>query len=116
MSYLIISPTVYAAVGTTSLLAYLLYRAALPKPTLGIPYRKNSAKSIWADITDMLKRVKSDSDTVPQWFAARAIELDSPIYQLFLFLFTSPTVIVTDHREGSDIMLRRKKSSIAPIC
>ncbi|GAM91069.1 hypothetical protein ANO11243_091160 [Dothideomycetidae sp. 11243] len=97
-----------ALIAVVLVLCHGLYMAALPKPLPGIPYRHDGARSILGDGPAVMKHAKSSSDTPVEWMAAQFIELDSPIYQMFL-PFKPPQVFISDHREGLDIMLRRAK-------
>lgn len=101
--------TLPAAVAFVAVLAYLLYRAALPKPIPGIPYHKSSAQSIWGDVPAIRAFSKTTGRSGSEWIIAQAKELDSPIFQIFILPFQSPRVFITDHREGYDIMQRRTK-------
>lgn len=102
------APSTYAVISLILLAGYSLYRAALPKPIPGIPYHKASARRVLGDIPD-LARHRREHGTFHDWLSQQAVELDSPIYQLFLGPFAKPTVYVTDPRENEDVLLRRGK-------
>lgn len=108
MLQLFYAPSAYAVISLILLAGYSLYRAALPKPFPGIPYHKASAKRILGDIPDLAKH-RREHGTFHDWLSQQAVELDSPIYQLFLGPFSKPTVYVTDPRENEDVLLRRGK-------
>ncbi|KAF2150272.1 cytochrome P450 [Myriangium duriaei CBS 260.36] len=107
MAALYFSQTTNTIIGAAIIFCYLLYHAAFPRPISGIPYHKESIRSIWGDIPNL--RRKDPSLSMFQWITAQSHELDSHIFQLFLFPFCAPKVFITDHREGLDIMLRRPK-------
>lgn len=108
MSPLFYSSTTYGVLGAVLVVLYGLYRAALPKPIPGIPYHEASAKSVLGDAPAMLKH-KNKYATVFDWMTAQTLELNQPVVQLFLKPFSKPIVIVTDHRETQDVVLRRAK-------
>lgn len=108
MLQLFYAPSTYAVISLILLAGYSLYRAALPKPFPGIPYHKASARRILGDIPDLAKH-RREHGTFHDWLSQQAVELDSPIYQLFLGPFAKPTVYVTDPRENEDVLLRRGK-------
>ena len=85
---------------------YLLYRWALPKPIPGIPYHKHSAKRLMGDAPDLIKHVQ-DNDTVFDWMSLQLEQLNSPIVQLFTRPLGTPRVVISDYREGQDILMRR---------
>lgn len=79
--------------------AYFLYRAAMPTPIPGIPYKTNSANRILGDLPDMLNYAKKTGETV-SFFASHCVELNSPITQIFIRpIFSKPWVIIADCRE-----------------
>ncbi|KAI1855455.1 hypothetical protein JX266_000320 [Neoarthrinium moseri] len=96
------------AAGTFVLVVALtaLYRALLPKPIPGIPYKKGSDRRILGDVQDVLKW---NYETKEIWSYMRrlAVELDSPVIQVFMRPFGKPWVIVNDFREAHDIQMFR---------
>ena len=108
MLHLLYIPTTYAVLGVVFLAVYIVYRAALPRPIAGIPYHKDSATRILGDAPAMIKH-KQRYGTVFDWMTQQAVELNSPIFQLFLRPFSNPAVFITDPREAQDILLRRAK-------
>lgn len=88
--------------------AYLVWAAAYPKPIPGIPYNKDSAASILGDLPRLLAQIKRDGD-VKRFFIAEAYKFDGPIFQLFLFPFRRPVVVISDFGEIRDIMMHRVK-------
>jgi hypothetical protein len=79
--------------------AYLIYRAAMPTPLPGIPYKKTSASRLFGDLPDMLSYMAKTRETV-SFFASHCVELNSPITQIFIRPFLGkPWVIITDSRE-----------------
>ncbi|KAI0124990.1 cytochrome P450 [Xylariales sp. AK1849] len=108
MLHLLYTSTTYAALGVVIFAVYVVYRAALPRPIAGIPYHKNSTTRILGDAPAMVRHIQR-CGTVFDWMTEQAVELNSPIYQLFLRPFSKPAVFVTDPREAQDILLRRAK-------
>lgn len=105
----------------------MLYRALLPKPIPGIPHNKVSARRILGDAPDV-SSLYPIFDTVPIadnptqvlrwnkqtkeiWSYIRnlAIELDSPVIQVFMRPLSRPWVIVCDFREAQDIQMHRSQ-------
>ena len=89
--------------------AYILYRAALPRPIPGIPYNKTSARRIFGDVPEFLAYQAETSGTLSQWIAQQATEFESPVFQLFLRPFGKPWVVTSDFREAQDVMVRRAR-------
>lgn len=108
MLHLLYIPTTYAVLGVVFLAVSFVYRAAPPRPIAGIPYHKDSATRVLGDAPAMIKN-KQRYGTVFDWMTQQAVELDSPIFQLFLRNFSKPTVFITDPREAQDILLRHAK-------
>ncbi|KID78660.1 Cytochrome P450 monooxygenase TRI13 [Metarhizium brunneum] len=99
-------------VDNTSLLGILLATLALylgyftlrPVPIPGIPYNEDAVMRAFGD----LKAMKS-AKYRRRWIWSQPREHGTVIYQLFLFPFRRPTVIVSDYREAVDICSRRVK-------
>lgn len=94
---------VVAAVG------YLCYRAMLPRPLPGIPYKKASARRILGDAPDLLKHKAEHAGDMYSYLADMAVELGEPVFQIFMQPMARPWVVVHDPREANDIMTRRIK-------
>ena len=90
----------------SSVLVYLAYRAALPRPIPGIPHHVSAANSILGDIPSMVRYFTSTKEVVA-WFNLQCLQLDSPIVQLFIRPFGRPMVFIADWRESQDILTRR---------
>ncbi|KAK5997603.1 Cytochrome P450 monooxygenase TRI13 [Cladobotryum mycophilum] len=84
----------------------LLYRALLPKPIPGIPYKKSSARRILGDAPDVL-RWNKETKEIWSYIRNLAIELDSPVIQVFMRPLGKPWVILCDFREAQDIQMYR---------
>ncbi|KAI0469937.1 cytochrome P450 [Xylariaceae sp. FL0804] len=100
-----------ASIATVALLLAslsFLYWEALPQPLSGIPY---TSRSRWRFFGDALDFVKYNKDTGEgfRWFATKAAELESPIFQVFLAPFSRPIVVVTDIQEIIDMSTRRTR-------
>ncbi|KAM7214800.1 Cytochrome P450 [Rhypophila decipiens] len=85
-----------------------VYWEALPRPLPGIPY---TTRSRWRFFGDGLDFVQYNKDTGEgfRWFATKAAELQSPIFQVFLAPFSRPIVVVTDIQEIIDMSTRRTR-------
>ena len=103
------SPTVALIASVGIIAAYILYRAAFPKPIPGIPYNKEATKRLFGDIPSFTKW-QIERPELFSWMAAQCNALNSPVIQLFMRpLGGRPWVILTDFREAQDIMSRRTK-------
>ncbi|KAI1387795.1 cytochrome P450 [Hypoxylon trugodes] len=100
------SPTAGATACLVLALLYCVRRVLLPKPIPGIPYNKASAGRILGDVPDVLAW---KAETMEIWSYVRklAIELDSPVIQMFMRPYAKPWVIVNDFREAMDIQTYR---------
>lgn len=97
-----------AAFGTGAAALYLITKGAYPQPIPGIPHNPESARRLFGDMPGIIKAVKETGDPVVYYDEQAAIH-KSPIFQVFLLPFTSPTVVICDHREIRDIMVHRLK-------
>ncbi|OAP64682.1 hypothetical protein AYL99_00654 [Fonsecaea erecta] len=87
---------------------YAGYRRLLPKPIPGIPYNESATRSLFGDIPEMMSYMAKTEEVWP-WVADQITKHQSPVVQVFARPFARPWVIVSDHRESSDILLRRTK-------
>ena len=85
-----------------------IYWKGLPKPLPGIPYSKKSRWHPFGDAFDFVKYTKDTGEGF-RWFATKAAELQSPVFQVFLAPFSKPVVIVADIQEVIDMATRRTK-------
>lgn len=85
-----------------------VYYLALPRPIPGIPYNQASAHSILGDLPRLLAHWNEKKENV-DWMTMQCVELGSPIVQLFLQPFSYPLVVLSDHRETEDILIRRTR-------
>ena len=85
-----------------------IYWEGLPKPLPGIPYTKKSRWQPFGDAFDFVKYTKDTGEGF-RWFATKAAELQSPVFQVFLAPFSKPVVIVADIQEVIDMATRRTK-------
>ncbi|KIX09319.1 uncharacterized protein Z518_00398 [Rhinocladiella mackenziei CBS 650.93] len=102
-----LAPFLVAALAA-SILLYLIYRWALPRPIPGIPYNPSATRSIFGDIPGMLDYISKTGRIWP-WITQQTTTLQSPIVQIFGRPFSKPWVIISDFRESQDILLRRHK-------
>ncbi|KAH0840575.1 cytochrome P450 monooxygenase [Fonsecaea pedrosoi] len=80
----------------------------LPKPIPGIPYNESATRSLLGDIPEMMSYMAKTEEIWP-WITEQITKHQSPVVQVFGRPFARPWVIVSDHRESSDILLRRTK-------
>ncbi|KAL3426511.1 Cytochrome P450 1A1-like protein 1 [Phlyctema vagabunda] len=85
---------------------YLLRRALLPRPIPGVPYRKANAEKFFGNGLEMLAWKKEHGEMFG-YLAHMAVELDAPIFQIFVHPLGKPWVVIADTRESNDIMARR---------
>ncbi|KAK7724444.1 hypothetical protein SLS63_008701 [Diaporthe eres] len=85
----------------------VLYRLALPKPFLGIPYNAPSARNILGDVPAMLKHISHEGGTFISYLTSTLERLDAPMVQVFIGPFRRPLLILADFREAQHIMTRR---------
>lgn len=108
MAFYLPLPTAAVVALTISAFCYLCYRAALPRPLPGIPYNKKSAKRFLGDAPDLFKHVAEHGDAF-SYVAKMAIEMNEPIFQVFMQPLGRPWVVIMDSRETNDILTRRMK-------
>jgi len=113
MLHLLDIPTTYAVLGVVFLAVYIVYRVALPRPIAGITYHKDSATRILGDAPAMIKH-KQRYGTVFDWMTQQAVELNSPIFQLFLRPFSKPAVSSPTHEKHKIFFCVVPKTSIDP--
>lgn len=106
--------TVFLAVAllVVVLLGYLLRLLILPKPYPGIPYHRRSANRVLSDIPHLLDWKKGNPDRefdTWSWISEQNAELNSPVIQLLVRPAGKPFVIVTDHREATDVLIKRNQ-------
>jgi hypothetical protein len=87
---------------------YVTYLRLLPKPIPGIPYNKSATRSLFGDIPAMMSYMSRTQEIWP-WVVEQTINHQSPIVQVFARPFSKPWVVIADHREAQDILLRRTK-------
>lgn len=92
-----------------ALVAYLLYRAALPKPLPGIPYNEASSRRLFGDIPAMLSHIKDEDGTFISYIENTLNKLQAPLVQVFIQPMSKPLLVLADFREARDILIRRTK-------
>ncbi|KAG4268968.1 hypothetical protein FPRO04_14792, partial [Fusarium proliferatum] len=101
------SPQTLGIVVAVFILATLLIRRALlPKPIPGIVYREANAKKILGNAWELLQWKKKHGEMFG-YLANLAVELNEPVFQIFVHPLGKPWVIVADNREAFDILFRR---------
>lgn len=84
----------------------LMRQLLFPKPIAGIPYNADSASSLLGDV----KLIQKEAPENPiAWIVKQTKRHNSPICQLFLLPFGKPCILISDFREGQDILMRRKE-------
>lgn len=78
----------------------------LPKPIPDIPYREANAKKLLGNGMEMLQYKKKHGEMFG-YLAKLSVELNSPVFQIFVHPFGKPWVVIADNREAFDIMSRR---------
>ncbi|ETI24327.1 hypothetical protein G647_03696 [Cladophialophora carrionii CBS 160.54] len=110
-------PVIEAKPATTSLILlvvvccvflYFSYRRLLPKPIPGIPYNELATRSILGDVPEMMSYISRTQEIWP-WLVDQTTRHQSPIVQVWGRPFSKPWVVISDHRESQDILLRRTK-------
>lgn len=87
-------------------LLYILRRLLLPRPLPGIPFNPSAANSLLGDLPTIMREAPENAH---RWVISQTRKHDSPLVQIFLIPFRKPCLILSDFREGQDIMLRRKE-------
>ena len=86
------------------LLLLLIIRAIRPKPIPEIPYDVKAAKNIFGNLVAFITATNER-----EWIVRKAVELQSPMFQILLGPFMKPIVCLTDYAEIVDILERRPK-------
>ncbi|PNP49824.1 hypothetical protein THARTR1_09354 [Trichoderma harzianum] len=103
-----ISTPLPIALVITCVLLYWLYIRHFPKPIPGnIPYNKLSASRLLGDTPD-IRRYQKKGD-FRHFFRDHNTKLNTSISQVFMFLYPKPFVLITDFREGYDILTKRHR-------
>jgi cytochrome P450 len=108
MAYLLSLQSIGVLTAALIGIGYLIRRALIPKPIPGIPYKKASAERLLGDGFPLLKW-KAEHGEMFGYVANLAYELNTPIFQMFARPGGKPWVVLADHREAHDIMVRRTK-------
>ena len=103
-----IPTSVPIALGVICVLLYCLYVRHFPKPIPGnIPYNKLSASRIMGDTPEIQRYQKTGN--FRQFFRDHNAKLNTSISQIFMFPYSKPFVLITDFREGYDILSKRNR-------
>ncbi|KZL85364.1 cytochrome p450 [Colletotrichum incanum] len=108
MGAILSSLPVQLGVGAVLLLAFVAYRALLPKPLKDIPYNKDAAGKLLGDVPEMMSYVK-ETTRIFDWLTNQCVRHKSPIVQTFVKPGGKPWVVLTDPYETQDILQRRTK-------
>lgn len=90
-----------------SLLLYILFRWALPKPISDIPYNESSKNNILGDIPSLTEGMRRTGE-YNLWLLEQASKFRAPLFQVFIRPLSKPILILCDFRESQDILMRRK--------
>lgn len=90
-----------------SLLLYIFFRWALPKPISDIPYNESSTKNILGDIPSLMEATRRTGE-YNLWLLEQASKFRAPLFQVFIRPLSRPILIMCDFRESQDILMRRK--------
>lgn len=103
-----ISTSVPITLAGICVLLYYLYIRHFPKPIPGdIPYNKASAKRLIGDMPEMQRYRKTGNSR--KFYCDHNAKLKTSISQIFMFPYSKPFVVITDFREGYDILSKRHK-------
>ncbi|KAI9663809.1 MAG: hypothetical protein M1821_007299 [Bathelium mastoideum] len=86
----------------------LLYWLLLPRAIPGIPYNKDSKRSVLGDLPKLVKFSRT-CDEPFKWMATQCMHLQSPIIQVWLKPLQGPSVVLSDFRETQDVLNGRTK-------
>lgn len=89
-------------------LLYLAYQWALPKPLPGIPYNTEAVSSLLGDAA-AISAIQKQGGRPRAWFGEQNAKHKSPLVQVFVAPLSKPMLLLSDFREGQDILLRRGK-------
>ena len=98
--------TAGVVVAVAAICFHTLRQYLLPKPLPGIPYNKAAAESLLGDILEIQR---TSATNVTSWILQQTQRHASPVCQAFLQPFGKPCVLISDFREGQDILFRRKE-------
>lgn len=84
---------------------HVLRLRLLPKPIPGIPHNPEALRSLLGDVMAIQREMP---DNIAEWVVRQGARHRSPVYQVFLVPLARPFVVVSDFREGQDIMVRRR--------
>ncbi|KAH7379123.1 cytochrome P450 [Phaeosphaeria sp. MPI-PUGE-AT-0046c] len=103
------SATLYGVAITIAFGAFALYSyiQLYPRPIPGIPFNIEATSQVLGDIPARKAWYKSHGE-VRRWYQAQCLKHNSPIAQVFINpLNGEPSVLLCDHREIRDILMRR---------
>lgn len=95
-------------VASSVVLLYLAYQGALPKPLPGIPYNTEAVHSLLGDAAT-INAIQKQGGRPRAWFGEQNAKHKSPLVQVFVAPLSKPMLLLSDFREGQDILLRRGK-------
>ena len=104
MEFYTSTPALVVGLVVVGAITYYLRQFLLPRPIPGIPYDRAAAGRVLGDLLGYASAVNERD-----WIINRGLELQSPIFQLFLGPHLKPTVFVTDWSELVDVTTRRFK-------
>jgi hypothetical protein len=103
-----IPASVHITLAGLCIFLYYLYLRHFPKPIPGnIPYNESSARRLVGDMPEMRRYQKTGN--FRQFFCDHNANLNTSISQVFMFPYSKPFILITDFREGYDILSKRHK-------
>ncbi|KAL7928309.1 cytochrome P450 [Trichoderma chlorosporum] len=103
-----ISTSTPIALGGICILLYYIYIRLFPKPIPGnIPFNEASASKVMGDTPEMQRYQRTGN--YRRFFRDHNAKLKTSISQVFMFPYSKPFVLITDFREGYDILSKRHR-------
>ncbi|KAK0625503.1 cytochrome P450 monooxygenase [Bombardia bombarda] len=103
------SPAIAVGLLAVTILLFVLYRIALPKPLAGIPYNVSSSRKLFGDVPGMLSHIANEDGTFITYLEQTLQRLNAPLVQIFIKPMSQPLLVLGDFPEARDIMTRRTK-------
>lgn len=95
-------------IASSVVLLYLAYQWALPKPLPGIPYNTEAVHCLLGDAAT-INAIQKQGGRPRAWLGGQNAKHKSPLVQVFVAPLSKPMLLLSDFREGQDILLRRGK-------
>ena len=92
-----------------TLLSFLIYHFALPRPLQGIPYDVSSSKKLLGDVPKMLAHIEKEEGTFVSYLTSQMRILNAPLIQVFIRPFSKPLLVMGDFPEAHAMLIQRKE-------